>query len=95
VKAIVFDAPLLVEAGLDRECDVVVFVEAPEGVRLARVGKSRGWGREELEKREKLQIGLDKKAQVADYCIDNSGDEAASLLQVQRVLSHLFSTSQP
>jgi dephospho-CoA kinase len=95
VKAIVWDTPLLVETGLDRECDIVVMVEAPEPIRLKRVGKSRGWGVEELRKREKSQIGLDKKAAVADYCIDNSGDEAASLLQVQRVLSHLFSTSQP
>jgi dephospho-CoA kinase len=95
VKAIVWDTPLLLETGLDRECDVVVFVEAPEEVRVARVGKSRGWGVEELKKREKLQIGLDKKAEVADYCIDNSGDEAASLLQVQRVLSHLFSMNHP
>jgi dephospho-CoA kinase len=95
VKAIVWDTPLLVETGLDRECDVVVFVDAAEPIRLERVRKSRGWGAEEVKKREKSQIGLDKKAQVADYCIDNGGDEAASLLQVQRVLSHLFSMIQP
>ncbi len=57
----------------------------------------RGWGvgggdggEEELDKREKLQIPLDKKAKVADYCVDNSGDQASSLRQVQRVLSQIL-----
>jgi dephospho-CoA kinase len=91
VKAIVWDTPLLVEVGLDRECDAVVFIKTSREVREARVRQRRGWSAAELEKREKSQIGLDKKAAIADYCIDNSGDEVASVLQVQRVLSHLFS----
>ncbi len=91
VKAIIWDTPLLVEVGLDRECDAVVFVKTRAEIRQARVRQSRGWNPAELEKREKSQIGLDKKAAIADYCIDNSGDEVASVLQVQRVLSLLFS----
>jgi dephospho-CoA kinase len=94
VRGIVWDTPLLLETGLDRECDAILFVKVPNDLRLSRVAKSRGWSAEELAKREKSQIGLDKKADLADYCIDNGGDEVASLLQVQRVLSHLFSTSR-
>ena len=94
VKAVVWDTPLLLETGLNRECDVVVFVKATDQIRAQRVAKTRGWSAEELAKREKSQIGLDKKAAIADYCIDNNGDEVASLLQVQRVLSHLFSTNR-
>jgi dephospho-CoA kinase len=94
VKAVVWDTPLLLETGLDRECDVVVYVKASDKTRQERVAKGRGWSAAELAKREKSQIGLDKKAAVADYCIDNNGDEAASLLQVQRVISHLFSTNR-
>ena len=93
VKAVVWDTPLLRETGLDRECDVVIFVKATEENRRERVAKTRGWSAEELKKREKSQIGLDKKAEIADYCIDNNGDEVASLLQVQQVLSHLFSAN--
>ena len=91
VKAIIWDTPLLVEVGLDRDCDAVVFVEASDEIRRERVRQSRGWSAAELEKREKSQLGLDKKASIADYYVNNSGDEVASLLQVQRVLSHLFS----
>jgi dephospho-CoA kinase len=95
VRAIVWDTPLLVEAGLYRECDAVVFIKVPWEQRLERVKQKRGWTVEELERREKLQFPLDKKAQVADYCIDNSGDEASSLRQVQRVLSQLSARSSP
>jgi dephospho-CoA kinase len=94
VKAIIWDTPLLVEVGLDRECDAVVFVRVRDEIRRERVFKNRGWSAAELEKREKSQIGLDKKALIADYYIDNSGDEVASLLQVQRVLSHLLSKTR-
>jgi dephospho-CoA kinase len=89
-RAIVWDSPLLVETGLDKECDAVVYVEVPRNVRLERLRATRGWGAEELERREKLQFSLDKKALIADYCIDNSGDEASSQRQVQRVLSQLL-----
>ena len=89
VKAIIWDSPLLVESGLHRECDAVVYIDATQTIRQARVQKSRGWTPNELAQREKSQIPLDKKANIADYCIDNSGDEVASLSQVRQVLSQL------
>ena len=93
IRAIVWDSPLLVETGLDRECDAIILVKVPRELRLERVKIARGWTEEEVERRENLQFSLDKKAQIADYCIDNSGDEVASLYQVQRVLSHLLAKS--
>jgi dephospho-CoA kinase len=90
--AIIWDTPLLVETGLDRECDRLVFVGVPREMRLQRVQKTRGWTDQELTLREKSQIPLDKKALIADYCIDNSGDEVASYDQVRRVLSLLSQT---
>ncbi len=95
IKAIVWDSPLLLETGLNRECDAVVFVRIPNELRAERVAKTRGWTPEELAKREKSQIPLDKKAVIADYYVDNSGDPSASKQQVQQVLSHLFSMSRP
>ncbi|HVS73543.1 MAG TPA: dephospho-CoA kinase [Phycisphaerae bacterium] len=91
VLAVVWDIPLLFEIGLDRECDAVVFVDAPRELRLSRLHEKRGWGPDELTRREKLQIPLDKKADAADYCMDNSGTEAHSLQQVQQMLSQLLS----
>ncbi len=90
-QAIIWDTPLLLEVGLNRECDALIFIQVSHEIRLERVKKSRGWGPQELDQREKMQIPLDKKADIADYCIDNSGDQAASQRQVLEVLSHLLS----
>ena len=87
VKAIVEDSPLLLEAGLARECDVLVYVDAPRPVRVARVRQARGWDERELDRREKKQASLDMKRLQADYVVDNSASEAQAQAEVRRVLS--------
>ena len=54
IRAVVLDSPLLFEVGLDRQCDCVVFVDAPDDQRLARVATERGWTAPQLRQREKL-----------------------------------------
>lgn len=71
-KGVVLDAPLLLEAGVDQECDYVVFVEAPMEVREARV-KARGWETGELRRREDAQLPLEEKRRRADITIVNDG----------------------
>lgn len=86
--AFVIDAPLLLEVGLDRECDAVVFVDAPRSLRVARVQTDRGWSEAELDRREAAQWPLDRKREQADHVLRNEGDrsslhaEAISLLQL-------------
>src|SRR5690606_11120875 len=80
---IVEDCPLLFEVGLDKQCDVVVFVSTQPEIRLARVKATRGWSQEELAEREKNQLGLDIKASRADYILDNSADESQTANQVR------------
>lgn len=81
----VIDAPLLLEAGVDRECDAVVFVDAPREQRLARV-KGRGWSEQELERREAAQWSLDEKKRLSRYVIRNDSDLAA----LERSVSELI-----
>lgn len=88
--AVVLDAPLLFEAGLDAECDAVIVVDAPRTLRLARVRGSRGWDAEELARREKSQHSLEDKRRRADYLLDNSGDEADLAESVARVFSKIM-----
>jgi len=85
--AFVIDAPLLLEVGLDRECDAVVFVDAPESVRLERVRRTRGWSPEELFRREAAQIPLEEKRRRATDVVvnDSAPDELAA--RVGRVLA--------
>lgn len=90
VKAIVEDVPLLMEKGLERDCDVVVFVDASEAARRERVAANRGWTSEELSRRQKNQVSLDTKRKHAHYVVDNNADEACSLRQVRQLLTRIL-----
>jgi dephospho-CoA kinase len=70
-RGVVLDAPLLFEAGLDRECDAVVFVDASHADRLERVRRNRGWDAEELARREAAQWPLDKKRARCRFVVHN------------------------
>lgn len=70
--AAVLDAALLLEAGWDRLCDEIVFVDVPQEQRLARA-RSRGWDAGELARREATQLPLEEKKRRATVCLDNSG----------------------
>ena len=87
IPAVVLDAPKLYEAGVDKECDAVIFVDSDENVRLRRVSQSRGWNPAELARREKMQIPLDKKRSMADYVVVNNHTGVDSLLpELKRIL---------
>ncbi|MGD0770767.1 MAG: dephospho-CoA kinase [Tepidisphaeraceae bacterium] len=90
VHAIVWDTPLLFEAGLRGGCDAIVFVESPLVQRLARLSRSRGWGEEELRRREKSQWPLDKKREISDYIIDNTADADYVRGQVRETLFRIL-----
>ncbi len=92
--ALVIDAPLLLEAGLERECDAVVFVDAPPAVRQKRVAAERGWDAAELARRELSQMSLDEKRRRADYVVVNDGDLAALNDRVRSMLKEIVSRSQ-
>jgi dephospho-CoA kinase len=70
---VVVDAPLLFEAGVDAECDLVVFVDAPRAERLSRVAQTRGWAAEELDRRQASQMPLDEKRARSNLVLVNDG----------------------
>jgi dephospho-CoA kinase len=86
VIAYVWDIPLLFEVGLDRQCDAIVFVEAPFEDRLRRVRAGRGWDDVELVRREKLQQPLDNKREMSNYIVQNTADVGFARKQVRDVL---------
>jgi dephospho-CoA kinase len=91
---VVVDAPLLFEAGLDAECDAVVFVEAPAEARRARVRDTRGWDEGEMERREKVQLPLDAKRERSDYVVVNDADLATLRSRVERILDRILETQR-
>jgi len=91
VKAYVWDTPLLLETGLGGQCDAIVYVDTPEEQRLDRVRQARGWDEAELRRREKLQMPLDKKLDMANDIVRNTAgadDEVRN--QVRKALSRIL-----
>jgi dephospho-CoA kinase len=85
----VIDAPLLFEAGVDAECDAVVFVDVPRDVRLSRVREGRGWDEQELERRERNQMPLEEKRQRSRFVVANTGNREALRADVERLFGKL------
>lgn len=81
---VVIDAPLLFEAGLDRLCDEVIFVDASKVERLKRLRKTQGWSRTHFETREKHQKDLDYKRKNADTVMRNGGALRTTHAQVRQ-----------
>jgi dephospho-CoA kinase len=94
-RALVIDAPLLLEAGLDAQCDAVIFVETDPALRQSRLAEKRGWSREEVARREHSQLPLDQKRLRADHVVQNNGDLKALKAQVSRVLTKIIESRRP
>lgn len=76
-RLVVSDIPLLFEAADPSEFDVVVLVDAPEEVRLARLIAHRGLDVEEARRMIRAQLPAQGKRARSDYVIENDGDPAA------------------
>jgi dephospho-CoA kinase len=72
--AVLLDAAILLEAGWRHLCDLVVFVDTPDAMRLSRVQEKRNWSEDELRRREASQWSLDRKRQSADFVVTNDRD---------------------
>jgi len=79
---VVHDNPLLVEMGAAQHCDVVVVVDVPEEVQVARLVSSRGMSEEEARARIAAQASRQQRTGAADLVIDNTGpmDELALIV---------------
>lgn len=71
---VVYDAPLLFEAGLDKECDAVLFVDAPESVRIERARRGRGWDEAEYRRRQAAQWPIEQKKARCRFVVENDRD---------------------
>ncbi|MGO8744703.1 MAG: dephospho-CoA kinase [Thermoguttaceae bacterium] len=88
-RAIVLDAALLLEAGWNRLCDTLIFVDVPRSERCRRA-QQRGWSESDFAAREKVQESLDLKRKQADAIINNSGTPERTREQLERVWHSLL-----
>jgi dephospho-CoA kinase len=85
----IYEASLLVEAGRHDEFDGLIVVRAAPAVQLDRLLARGGLTRPQAEARIRAQLPLEDKLRVATHVIDNDGDLAATLAQVERLLATL------
>ena len=83
---VVLDAAILLEAGWDSLCDLIVFVDASLPVRLDRVARSRGWTAQVLRAREAAQWSCEQKRARAHVRFRNE----ATLEDLDRNVDGLF-----
>lgn len=75
-QILAYDVPLLFEAGLADDFDLVVVVTAPLEMRKKRALARSGWTEAEFMAREKAQIPLKEKETMGDLVVSNDGEEA-------------------
>ncbi|MBI4412133.1 MAG: dephospho-CoA kinase [Deltaproteobacteria bacterium] len=88
-KAVVLDIPLLFEGKLDRLCDKVIVVYAPETEMKKRLQERNALTASEIKSRIASQMPIGEKRKRADIVIDNSGPLSKTRLQVKKLLHQL------
>lgn len=82
--------PLLFEAGFENLFEKIIFVSAPEEVRLQRLVKRNNLSEKEAISRIKAQLPEEEKIKKSDFIIDNSGDLESLKQQVAKILSNIY-----
>ena len=86
---VIYDVPLLVEAGVDLPWDLVVIAEAPAEVRRQRMVELRGMSPEEAERRIANQASDEERRAVADVVVDTGGSIERTLEQADALWERL------
>jgi dephospho-CoA kinase len=87
---VVLDIPLLYEGGFSGRCDRVVFVDSDPVARADRAELERGWGRDELARREAQQLDLEEKRKRADFVVTNKGSRQELGAEAARIRNALL-----
>ena len=76
------EAALLIESGLYREFDQLMYIYADENVRRKRLISSRGYSDEKIDSIMATQLSDEEFRSHADVVIDNSGDSRETYKQI-------------
>jgi dephospho-CoA kinase len=90
---LIYDIPLLIEAGMQKMVDLVLLVYVPRQVQVERLMMRDQLSRADAEKRIKAQMSIEEKKKDAAVIIDNSGPLAQTAAQVDQFWDKLFAGS--
>jgi dephospho-CoA kinase len=91
---VVLDAALLLEWGLERECDAVIAMTAPAEEQVRRLGRLRGWSAAEAARRLAAQRSDEAFRAAADLTLDNSGSPEGLEQEVRAAVARLQAAGQ-
>jgi len=89
---LVHDIPLLTELGLQDGYDLVVVVDCPDDIRVDRL-LERGLTEDDARGRIAAQATREQRLAIADVVVDNSGDRASLVAQVDDLWRRITSES--
>ncbi len=81
---LVYDIPLLIEAGMQKTVDHILLVYVPRETQIARLQQRDGLSHRDAELRLKSQMPLEEKRKQAHTVIDNSGSMTETARQVDQ-----------
>lgn len=84
-EIIVLDAPLLIEAGLEKLVDKLIVVRINKEEQIKRIKNKTSLTKPDILKRLKSQIPLSQKVRLADFVIDNSATLRKTKEQVEQI----------
>jgi dephospho-CoA kinase len=88
---VIYDVPLLFEAGIDKRVDKVIVVFADRETQIARLKKRNGLSRSEALRRIRNQMPMAKKRRLADYVLDATKNRKQVTEEVSKLLENLRS----
>ena len=86
---VIYDAPVLIEAGAHKRMDKIVVVSANEKTQIKRLHNRSHLSKTEALRRIKSQMPLAKKTAMADYVIDGTLSFEQTKHEVQRIFAEL------
>jgi len=85
---IVFEVPLLFEAGYGKHFDKTIVVHSKRQTAINRL-KKKGFSKDDILKRYQSQMPIYKKKDLADFLIENNGDIKVTSGRVKRIFNRL------
>jgi dephospho-CoA kinase len=88
---VVYESPLLFEAGAEGRVDRILVVTVASEVQLQRLMRRDGINEASARNKMAAQMPQDEKVQRADYTLDNSGSLVDCRKQVKALANLLYS----
>lgn len=88
-KYVLLDVPLLFEAKMDKLCDLTIFVNTKEDVRLDRLEKRATMPLKDAKKLNAQVMSAKEKIALADITIENSNDLNLTKKQIEKIMEKI------